>query len=186
MPNLSGIELLKIINGRCQVILTTAYTQYAVEGFEHRALDYLVKPISFERFLKATQRAQEALKQVPGATIGKPQDEFFFVKTEVKGRILKIRYKDILYVEGLKNYVSIYTATERTICYLTFKQLADMLPASFIRVHKSYLVAIDKIKGIDGNQIIFYNSTAQIPLGEAYKPIFMSKLQEKTVSGRKG
>ncbi len=186
MPHISGIELLKLINGRCQVILTTAYTQYALDGFEHKALDYLVKPISFERFLKAVQRVNSPagiLNTIPAPTL---QDEFFFVKTEIKGRILKVQFKDIIYVEGLKNYLSIYTINERIICYLSFKQLAEILPSSFARVHKSYIVSIDKIKAIDGNLILFYDCDTEVPLGETYRSFFLGKLQEKMAGGKKG
>ncbi|QNK62328.1 response regulator transcription factor [Pedobacter sp. PAMC26386] len=185
MPQISGIDFIKLINGKCKIILTTAYSEYALAGFENEVIDYLLKPISFERFLKASQRAMNL--SIPSyIEKWKSEDDYMFVKTEIKGKILKVAFKDINYIEGLKNYVSIFTDTERIIALLNIKDLEEILPESdFMRVHKSYIISVEKIKAIEGNQIILKNSTEKIPLGETYKPRFFERLRSKVVGSKK-
>lgn len=184
MPQLSGLDMMPLLRGKCQVILTTAYSEFAVAGFELEALDYLLKPIAFERFLKA---AQKALKSQAPVTqpLSLPPDNYIFVKTESKGKMRKIAFQDIVYVEGLKNYVSIYTEQERIISLLNIKDLQDRLPAAqFMRVHKSYIVSLDKIKALDGNQILFRDGKASAPLGDTYRRGFFEALQRNVVGGK--
>jgi len=185
MPQISGIDFIKLIQGKCKIILTTAYSEYALAGFENEVIDYLLKPISFERFLKAAQRAMNL--SIPSyIEKWKTEDDYMFVKTEVKGKILKVAFKDINYIEGLKNYVSIFTDTERIIALLNIKDLEGILPESdFMRVHKSYIISVEKIKAIDGNQIILKNSAEKIPLGETYRPKFFETLRSKVVGLKK-
>jgi DNA-binding LytR/AlgR family response regulator len=187
MPNLSGVELVKMIQGKkTKIVFTTAYAEFAVEGFEHEALDYLLKPISFERFLKAAQRALDVSAFSPSEwQPAAKEDGYIFVKTELKGKMLKVNFKDIMYIEGLKNYVSIYTPEERIISYISFKQLEEILPSNFMRVHKSYIVSMDKIKAVDGNQILLHTMKAYIPLGETYRAPFFDMLQQKIMGGKK-
>lgn len=187
MPNLSGVEMVKMIQGeKTKVIFTTAFSEFAVEGFEQEALDYLLKPISFERFLKAAQRALDASAFSPSEwQPPTKEDDYIFVKTELKGKMLKVNFKDIMYIEGLKNYVSIYTPEERIISYISFKQLEEVLPPNFKRVHKSYIVSMDKIKAVDGNQILLHGMKAYIPLGETYRAPFFDMLQQKIMGGKK-
>src|SRR6202789_1063147 len=164
MPELTGIQFLRIANGKAKVILTTAYPQYALEGYELDVIDYLLKPIAFDRFFKAVQKAQTILQPAP--TIGPTpiqaepaqqtrQDflsDFIFVKTEHK--IQKVYLNDILFIEGLKDYISIFTANERIITLQNMKKMEDALPAKhFIRVHKSYIVSINKIDSIERSRI---------------------------------
>ena len=184
MPHLSGIDFMKMLQGKTQVILTTAYSEFALEGFENEALDYLLKPIAFDRFLKAAQRALNNM------TITSPEwqplerdDEYMFVKTETKGKMLKVEFKDVFYVEGLKNYVSIYTAEDRIITYTSIKALAEQLPSYFARVHKSYIVSLKKVRAVDGNQILFHGMKAYAPLGETYRSSFFDSL--KILGGKK-
>jgi DNA-binding LytR/AlgR family response regulator len=185
MPHISGIDFIKLINGKCKIVLTTAYSEYALAGYENEVIDYLLKPISFERFLKASQRALN-LSNSSYSEKWKTEDDFMYVKTETKGRILKVVFKDIDYIEGLKNYVSIFTDTERIIALLNIKDLEDILPESdFMRVHKSYIISVNKIKAIDGNQIVLKNSTEKIPLGETYRPRFFEALRTKVVGTKK-
>ncbi|MBB5634477.1 DNA-binding LytR/AlgR family response regulator [Pedobacter cryoconitis] len=185
MPQISGIDFIKLIQGKCKIILTTAYSEYALAGFENEVIDYLLKPISFERFLKAAQRAMNL--SIPSyIEKWKTEDDYMFVKTEAKGKILKVAFKDIHYIEGLKNYVSIFTDTERIIALLNIKDLEGILPDSdFMRVHKSYIISVEKIKAIDGNQIILKNSVEKIPLGETYRPKFFETLRSKVVGLKK-
>lgn len=186
MPNLSGLEMAKMVGKKTKVVFTTAYSQFAVEGFEQDALDYLLKPISFERFLKAAQRALDVSAFSPSEwQHAAKEDDYIFVKTELKGKMLKVNFKDIMYIEGLKNYVSIYTPEERIISYISFKQLEEILPSNFMRVHKSYIVSMDKIKAVDGNQILLHNLKAYIPLGETYRAPFFDMLQQKIMGGKK-
>lgn len=186
MPHLSGIDFMKMLQGKTQVILTTAYSEFALEGFENEALDYLLKPIAFERFLKAAQRALNSTTLTsPDWQPIKREDEYMFIKTETKGKMLKIDFADITYIEGLKNYVSIFTANDRIITYTSIKALTERLPDYFMRIHKSYIVSLKKVRAVDGNQILLHNMKAYIPLGETYRTPFFASLQEKTMGGKK-
>jgi DNA-binding LytR/AlgR family response regulator len=177
---------LKICGGKCKVILTTAYPEYALEGFELDVVDYLLKPISYERFYKAAQKAQQIL--APVTTVQPevmqqpaPGNDFIFIKGDTKNKFIKVNYDDILYIEGLKNYVSVYTATQRIITYQALRELETQLPKPpFYRIHKSYIISIEKIKMIDGNTV-FINDEA-IPVGETYKEEFFKVVRE----GKKG
>ena len=182
MPELTGMQFLRLINGKCKAILTTAYPQYALEGYEYDVLDYLVKPISFERFAKAVNKAGNYISEQPvlqpvESVVEAPKNtemlDFIFVKVEHK--IKKVNLPDILYIEGLKDYVSVYTASERILTLQTMKKMEELLPPQrFIRVHKSYIVALDKIDYIE-KQRIFIGKTV-IPLGDTYKDDFMKLL----------
>lgn len=178
MPELTGMQFLRLTHGRCNAILTTAYPQYALEGYEYDVLDYLLKPIDFERFVKAAQKAAgySRPEQVEPAKPGELPD-FIFLK--VGQKIRKVDLSDILYVEGLKDYVSVYTLTERILTLQTMKKIEDILPAPrFVRVHKSYLVALDKIDYIERQRIFIKNNP--IPLGDTYKDDFMRLLGGNT------
>jgi len=186
MPYLSGLDLMKVIQGKSKVILTTAHSEYALEGFEQDALDYLLKPIPFERFLKAAQKAlynsafATSAWQAPAT-----EDEYIFVKTE-KGKMIRINFDEIMYVEGLKNYLSIYTKEDRIITLLNVKDLEERLPPKkFMRVHKSYIVSLDRIKAVDGNQILLKDMKAYVPLGETYRTVFFQTLQQYVMNGKR-
>lgn len=180
MPSLSGINFIKL-NAKPKYILTTAYSDYALAGYELNIVDYLMKPISFERFLKALQKLPDS-----GNTAEKDagyDDDFLFIKTEARGKLLKINIDDIDYVEGLKNYVGIYHNGQKTLALLNMKDLEDRLPYDrFMRVHKSFIVSLKKIQGIDGNIIRLKNINAEILLGDTYKEIFMKKIQPYILS----
>lgn len=185
MPSLTGIQFLRVVNGKCKAILTTAYSEYAMEGYELDVIDYLLKPISFERFLKAVQKASGRLQTnlkisnyeiEPSKPIEtKPQVteqqlDFIFVKTEYK--IIKLNLSSILYIEGLKDYVSIYTTDERILSLQTMKKMEELLPAQrFVRVHKSYIVSLEKINSIERQRIFIGRNT--IPIGESYYKDFI-------------
>src|ERR1700744_476585 len=168
MPELTGIQFLKIANGKTKVILTTAYSQYALEGYELDVVDYLLKPIAFDRFFKAAQKAQGILQPAakpaaaePAPVAAQPQqdfsNDFIFVKSEYK--IQKVYLNQILYIEGLKDYISIFTDsgerdTERIITLQNMKKMEETLPENhFVRVHKSYIVALSKIDSIERSRI---------------------------------
>ncbi len=183
MPNLSGLELKKIIDSKIKVIFTTAYSEFAIEGFEQNAVDYLLKPITFERFLKSAHRAYNEVSPVtekgPGSNLVAGASDYIFLKAEAKGKIIKVHLKDIFFIEGLKSYLSIHTVqNEVIIVHMTFNQIESVLPASFMRVHKSFIVSVDHIKSIDGNVVILTNMKT-VPIGATYKDAFMDKLQAR-------
>ncbi len=183
MPQLSGIEFLQLAGKQHPVILTTAYSEYALQGFEYEVVDYLLKPIAFQRFLKAVQRIDRQQKPIPIKEVvpASTKADFLLVKMESKGKLIKVNMRDIVYVEGLKNYISIYTENERIITLLTMKELEEKLPNSeFCRVHKSYIVALDRISTIDGNQIFLKSNQLKnlpIPLGATYRQAFFNFLE---------
>jgi DNA-binding LytR/AlgR family response regulator len=153
MPKMNGFQFLRSAVNLPMVIMTTAYGQYALDGFEMAVVDYLVKPFSLERFLKAAQKALElkTLRENTSAT-KKDNGDSFYVKCD--GKIEKVMYDDVLYIEAMTNYVVIYTASYKRIVYLTIKGLLEQLPADkFAQVHKSYIVNIDKVNTIDGNTL---------------------------------
>jgi DNA-binding LytR/AlgR family response regulator len=175
MPKITGLEFFKTLHNAPPVIFTTAYPQYALDGFELDALDYLVKPISFERFLKAAMRVKEyyevRTKNISEQSSG--EEDFFFIKADNK--LIKIFFDDILYVEALQNYVSIHTKTKKFITYLTFKSVEEYLPADqFIKTHKSFIIAASKIDSIDGNNIRIGEN--HIPISRTSKDEVMERL----------
>lgn len=190
MPHITGIDFLKMQKGKCQVVLTTAHSEFAVEGFEHEALDYLLKPVSFERFLRAAQRAlnQSMAATTPTSAVpatASPEDDYMFVKTETKGRMLKVNFKDIMYIESMKNYMAIHTAEDAITTYGSIKDMEQELPDNFVRVQKSYIVSMNHVREIEGNQIFLYGMKPHIPLGETYRRHFIRLLEDKLMGGKK-
>ena len=183
MPELTGLQFMKINAGRSRVILTTAYSEYALEGYEHNVIDYLLKPISFDRFYTAALKAKSAMQPAPiqsvPATEAIPQNtssDFIFIKTDNK--IVNLSLSDILYVEGLKDYIAIHTTKEKLIALENLKTLEEGLPKQrFMRVHKSYIVAIEKIDSIERNRIFI--KEAVIPIGDTYREPFFKAIERK-------
>jgi len=180
MAQLTGIQFMKLLQNRAQVIITSAYEQYAIDGFEHNVTDYLLKPISFERFYKAAEKAYNLSN--PAHKLERKQDlypatgGYIFVKVETK--MVRVELDDILYIEGLKNYVSIHTKTQRIITLQVMKQLEEILPANrFLRVHKSYIIALDKINSIERQEI--YIGDRIIPIGITYQEQFFKMLETR-------
>jgi two-component system, LytTR family, response regulator len=179
MPEISGIDFARAIRGRSKVILTTAYSEFVSEGYELEVTDYLLKPVPFPRFLKAVQRVQQDLTAAPPPG-GDPDlaEDYFFVKTELKGKMLKINIRDIDYIEGMKNYVAIHHDGVRTIALLNMKDLEDRLPARyFMRIHRSYIIAVEKILSIEGNIVHLQGITPQLLLGDTYRPAFLDRMK---------
>jgi len=180
MPELTGIQFLKICGDKCKVILTTAYPEYALEGFDLDVVDYLLKPVSYERFYKAAQKAQAIISppKEEASVVPSPQNDFIFIKGDTKNKFIKVNYNEILYIEGLKNYVSVYTANQRIVTYQALRELETQLPhPPFCRVHKSYIVSLEKIKMIDGNAL--YIGEQSIPIGDTYREGFFKIVREK-------
>lgn len=172
MPEMTGIEFLKTLQKSPVIIFTTAYTEYAIEGYQFEVADYLLKPFSFDRFLQAVNKAKKmiALQQ----TYPTHSKNYLVVKSE--HRIFKIDYQDILYIEGLKEYVSIYTKeNKRIVTLLALKYLEEILPSDFIRVHKSYIVSFEKIRAMEGNQLAVGDQ--KIPVGKNYRNEVLARFE---------
>jgi DNA-binding LytR/AlgR family response regulator len=178
MPELTGIGLLKALTKKPMVIFTTAYSEYALEGYELDVVDYLLKPVTFERFLRAVNKAQihsTAQPNKPAMSIG---DDFIFVKDGTK--LVKIMINDILYVEGLKDYVTIYTKTQKVVSLQRLKALEEQLPASlFVRIHNSYIVSLRAITSVHKSEVEI--GTAFLPVGETYKKAFKEAIEKRQV-----
>lgn len=183
MESLSGIQLIHALKERPAVIFTTAFDRYAVEGFELDAADYLLKPISFERFVKSVDKVyNKIVSSRTGQDTQENQgrdgsaDNFIFVKTE--NRLQKVALSDILFIEGQGDYLKVVTTAARIMTLQNFRKFEETLPAeSFIRVHKSYLVALNKIESITRNRIKIGNTL--IPVSDTYKDAFYEAIGKK-------
>jgi DNA-binding LytR/AlgR family response regulator len=173
MPKITGIDFFKSLQAPPPVIFTTAFPQYALDGFEVNALDYLVKPVSADRFLKAAMKAKEYYEmREKNAKEAAPAD-YFFIKADNK--LVRLSFDDVLYVEALQNYVTVHTRDKKYMTYLTFKSVEEYLPDDkFIKVHKSYIVAASKIDSIEGNDIRI--GQQHIPISRNQKDEVMEKL----------
>jgi DNA-binding LytR/AlgR family response regulator len=173
MPKMTGMEFLKTLSHPPMVIFTTAYPQYAVEGFEWNAIDYLLKPFSFERFWKAVSKARSMQETITQPATAASAPGYFFIKSDNK--LIKILYDDILFVEALQNYVAVYTTSKKYITYLTFHSIETHLPAArFVRTHKSYIVAAAKVESIEGNEITI--GTHHIPISRTEREAVLQQL----------
>ena len=169
MDELSGIELLESAQIDAEVILTTAYEQYALKGFELKVTDYLLKPFTFQRFLQAANKARENLLKLSPQV----EAEFIFIKTE--NRLEKIVVSDILYIEGMRDYRRIHTRDKRVMTLQTFTELEGMLPSARVcRVHKSYMVGLPHIDSIERGRILLDNQ--RIPISNTYKDTFFAQI----------
>lgn len=194
MPELTGLEFIKLLKNKPLIILTTAYSQYAIDGFDLGVGDYLLKPITFERFLKAVNKVseiwqlkkeseekekketaeKETEKYGQSLSIAEDKKDYFWVKADQK--LMKVFFKDILYIEGLKEYVSIYTVhNQRIITLEALKNLEETLPSPpFVRCHKSYIVSVDKVVAVVDNHLEINKKL--IPIGASYKEQIMKML----------
>ena len=188
MPELNGLEFSRIVSGETRIIFTTAFERYAADSYKVNALDYLLKPISYPDFLTAANKALQWFEMTRKNTIqfdgiaipDKEEIESIFVKTEYK--LIQIALNKILYIEGLKDYVKIYTEDDihPILSLMSMKTMEEMLPSkNFIRVHRSYIVQAQKIKVIERNRIVF--GKAYIPISDNYKPRFMEFLSQRSL-----
>ncbi|MEM7371886.1 MAG: LytTR family DNA-binding domain-containing protein [Bacteroidota bacterium] len=172
MPDISGIDLVKSLKKPPMVIFTTAYEQYAIQGFELDVVDYLVKPIRFERFLKGVNKARKLFLN-HRAGDSPPKDQFLFVKANYQ--TIRIDFDDILYIEGLKDYVKIYTGKKMVVTRLNLKGIAEKLPEDqFIRIHRSFIVSLSKIAAFQKGNISL--GDRQLPVGDTYREALMRRL----------
>ena len=180
MPELSGIDFIKAIHGKSKVILTTAYSEFALEGYELYVLDYLLKPIRLPRFLAAVQKVVEQVSVGNVTQLETSEGDYIFVKTESKGKFLKINLADIDFIESVKNYMAIHCGAQKTLVYTSMKDLEERLPKKqFIRVHKSFIIPISRIVGIEGNLVRLKNVSAEIQIGDNYKTALMEIIRGK-------
>lgn len=182
MDDLTGIQVVELLNNKPYIIFTTAYDSYAVKSYELQVNDYLLKPISLDRFMKAVNKAYEEIIQktylntVKPDTNGELPNEYFFIKTE--SRIQKVKFNDILYIEGQGDYLQVVTEQEKFMTLMNFKKLEEYLPASeFYRVHKSFMVSLQRINSIERSRIKIGEKI--IPISETYKKPFFDFLKEK-------
>lgn len=180
MPGLTGLDFIRAINGKCRVIFTTAYDHYAVDGFELDAIDYLLKPVPFPRFLKAVQKAKDLMMKpdAPAADM-----DFITVQGDSKGKLIKIEVGEIDYIEGMRNYVAIVCGGKKILTLMNMKDLEENLAGrKFVRVHKSYIIPIANVASVEGNVILLKrNSRVDIVLGSAYKAAFLEIMKSKMV-----
>ena len=176
MPELNGLEFSRMVSPATRVVFTTAFDQYAIDGYKVNALDYLLKPISYADFLQAANKAQKWFE-----LLQQPQDELqsIFVKSGYK--LVQIELKNILYVEGLKDYIKIYeeNSPKPILSLMSMKAMEDLLPASrFMRVHRSYIVQKEKIRVVDRGRIVF--GKTYIPISDSYKQAFQDYLNQRS------
>lgn len=178
MPDISGLQLIKGLQNPPSVIITTAHSKFAVEGFELNVDDYLLKPISFERFLKAVNRVKDSLKHIESPLEDtKSANDYLFVKTDYK--MVRIVFSDIKYFEGLKDYVKIVTENKTYVTRQSLKLLMEKISGNnFIRVHRSYIIALSHITAITKNRVII--GTQYIPISENYREAFFAMIDQKS------
>jgi DNA-binding LytR/AlgR family response regulator len=183
MDELTGIQLLEVLKNQPKVVLTTAYDQYALRGYELDVVDYLLKPFSYQRFLKAAEKVFEGLRQTQQAAPPSPtakEIDFILVRSEY--RLQKIKLADIQYIEGMKDYSRIFTPDNKIMTLQNLKKLEEGLPSPpFLRVHKSFIISVDRVESIGKNDIVVAERT--IPIGGLYKKTFMDYLDEQKLLG---
>jgi DNA-binding LytR/AlgR family response regulator len=179
MDEMTGIEVMDTLDPSVQVIFCTAYSEFAVKSYELNAVDYLMKPISFDRFEKAVKRIKvNGNVQVDSSHDNIP-DDYFFVKAEVKGKMIRINLDEIDYIEAKNNYIAIHNGNHITLVYSTMKEIEKYLsPSRFIRIHKSFIIALSKIAHTEKNSIILKNQE-KIPIGQIYKNDFLNRINNK-------
>ena len=185
MDKFTGIQLLEILRNPPKIVITSAYENYALKGYELNVCDYLLKPIAFERFLKAVNKVSEEIRAERAskpssspAVPGKPTSDFIFVKADY--HMHKIKFDDILYIEGMKDYLRLHLPTGRIMTLMSFLKIEKVLPPEkFMRVHKSYIISLDKIERIERNTILIADQ--KIPIGNKYKKEFLDFLEKERI-----
>jgi two-component system, LytTR family, response regulator len=176
MNELTGVQLMKILGGNIHVILVTAYPEYAVDGFEYNALDYLLKPVSFDRFLVAIRKYHLVHQKTSSIASHRTDEEsHLFVKTEYK--ILRIPYDDILYLQGLRDYVAIHTKEKKILTLQSLRSFEETLPKErFVRIHRSYIISLKQINYVERNRV--YIGKTPLPISDSYRESFSKAIQK--------
>ncbi|HEY9535905.1 MAG TPA: LytTR family DNA-binding domain-containing protein [Mucilaginibacter sp.] len=180
MRQLSGLDLAGMVNLYTTVVFTTAFPEYAVQAFEKEAFDYLLKPINYDRFVKCIQRAKR--KMTRQAKSDYPiREDFFNIKSEIKGRMVKIKFDEVIYIEGAVNYIQIHTTEGKHMTYLTMKEIEHHLPKPlFARIHRSFIVNVNFVKIIERSQIKLENGES-LTMGDYYKQRFLDLMDAHLV-----
>ncbi len=194
MPEITGIELIKAIKGRAKIVIVSAFSKYALEGFELDVVDYLLKPVPFPRFLKAVEKMKQIYKSNRPDTIDKSvqlkqnltqdiNDDYIIIKGDGKGKLIKIDLSEIDYFEGMRNYVSIVHGSRKIISSINLRDLEEKLPPhKFMRVHKSFIISLSKIENVDGNIIKLKNINREdILIGNNYREAFFNRLNTRMI-----
>lgn len=192
MPGMNGLNLAHALKGKCEVVFITGHSQFVTEAFELEVADYLLKPITLPRFINAVHRVIKRTtgvnylpESVPTPTMiqeSSLEHDYFFVKTEQKGKMLRVNLVDIDYVEGMKNYVAIHHCGQKTLALLGLNEMEERLPARhFVRVQKSFIVAMHKIAMVEGNRVKLKSVPNEIIVGDAYKAQFMEALKDRVM-----
>ena len=181
MPDLNGMDFVKSLSTPPLIVFTTAYSEYAVEGFKVDAVDYLLKPFGLDDFKRAANRLQERLEvrqQEPATTIASSEDDSIFVKTDY--RVVKIAISDIRYIEGMSEYLKIHLESQPKpiVTLLSMKKMEEFLPTHFMRIHRSYIINLKKIQEVNKNRVIM-DSETYLPIGDNYKDAFNDYLNKK-------
>jgi len=180
MRQLSGLELAGMVNLYTTVVFTTAFSEYALQAFDHEAFDFLLKPINYERFARCIQKARRKINS-PLKSCTAIQDDFFTIKSEVKGRLVKLKFDEVIYIEGSSNYIQIYTVDGKHTTYLTIKEIERHLPQPiFARIHRSFIVNVNYVKVIERAQIRLQNG-GSLMMGDHYKQAFLKRMDSKLI-----
>jgi DNA-binding LytR/AlgR family response regulator len=176
MPDLTGIELIHMLPKEQKVIFTTASSDHAIESYEYNAVDYLLKPITFKRFLMAVQKAAQLMNDQPNSPASLPssrEEEYLFAKSDKK--MIRVNLRDIVYFEALKEYICIHTRTQKIVTYKRMKELLEKLPGRFTRIHNSYIINGDHITRVEGNYVLVGDKN--LPIGISYRDAFSEFIQ---------
>lgn len=185
MPQISGIELSPMLKGKTIVIFTTAFPNFAIDAFDLDVSDFLLKPFSYERFLKCINKIKPALQRKTVSPAEQSEDHFY-IQTEGKGKVIKLFYKDLLYIESQKNYLSLITLDKKLLTYLTLSEIEEKLsPHTFLRIHKSYIINVEKISHVEGNEIFLTDVRQSFPIGTSYRDIFFNYMKEKLIKTKR-
>lgn len=180
MDEMNGIDVMKILGDSVNVVFCTAYSEFAVTSYDLDAVDYLMKPIEFNRFVKAVKRINDVISHQQCADSEAIPNDYIFVKAGQRGKMLKIDLDDIDFVEGMNNYVAFHRGSQKTLAYLTMKELEERLPGSqFIRVHKSFIVALKQISLMENNELALKKLSKRIPIGANYKDAFIERMKNR-------
>jgi len=182
MPQISGTELSMQLKSKTKIVFTTGYANFALEAFELNAYDYLLKPFSYDRFLKCVTKVQEAeTKAIPSRKAA----DFLYIQSEGKGKLVKVFFDDIIFIESQKNYLSVITSEKKYLTYLTLREMEEKLPSGFLRINKSTIINTDKISHVDGNQAYLQNLRQGFTITATYKEAFTIHLEQHLVKTKR-
>lgn len=180
MDEMNGIEVMKAIGGITKVVFCTAYSEFAVESYELKAFDYLMKPIEYPRFSITAQRLTDTFGARSASAVTAIPNDYIFVKAGKRGKMIRVDFNDIDYIQGMSNYVAFVGPPRKIVAYLSLKELEERLPSSdFMRVHKSFIVALRQVASLENNELILKKAEMHVPVGANYKELFLERMRDK-------